>query len=332
MYAAIMASHLPQHGILRPQSAYHYFLEYKIPDGFNLRMAADAIYPVWSEAQPNSVPGISTQGGSGSACVLAFGARLWRTLSNAIGKSASDEFTEDVQSRTVKAVRPKRARALQPDLWIWLHADSHDGNFGRAMRLNDGLARLGAELLAEEPGFRAQDSRDLTGFIDGIGNAGESLQSGLAFSDHGASYLLVQRWIHDLRSFHRLEVSAQERLVGRRKSDGADLCHEYGYADSHVNRMRKILGYPDRDGLKYEDRQIVRRSVAVGTLRNPGLYFIGFFRRTEIFGELLNGMFDGKNGGADADRLLEFSNPRRTGLLYVPSVPELTDLYKSLPN
>lgn len=75
----------------------------------------------------------------------------------------------------------------------------------------------------EVHGFKYFEVRDLLGFVDGTENptaraAEEAVTIG-AEDPHfaGGSYVIVQKYLHDLMAWNALPVEMQERAVGRTK-------------------------------------------------------------------------------------------------------------------
>jgi putative iron-dependent peroxidase len=72
-------------------------------------------------------------------------------------------------------------------------------------------------------GFRYRDSRDLTGFIDGTENPKGKARAVAALIGEedrpfaGGSYVAVQRYVHDLERWRRLDDREQEQIIGRTK-------------------------------------------------------------------------------------------------------------------
>ena len=105
--------------------------------------------------------------------------------------------------------------ADQHDIWLWLHASSPDATFDLAQAA--ALALDGcATVVAEQPGFTYRPSRDLTGFEDGTENPPLDEAVGAAVvpagePGAGGSIVLVQRWVHDLRSFNQLDPPTRSR-------------------------------------------------------------------------------------------------------------------------
>ena len=96
--------------------------------------------------------------------------------------------------------------------------------------------------MAEEVrGFRNQDCRDLTGFVDGTENPQDEHRAEVALLDGGefagGSYIHVQRWVHAMSDWEKLALKEQEDIIGRTKVDNI----EYESADkpltSHIKRV-----------------------------------------------------------------------------------------------
>src|SRR5208282_4365327 len=93
------------------------------------------------------------------------------------------------------------------------------------------VERLGGAIsvVDEVHGFRYFDARDLLGFVDGTENptgqaAKDATLIGLedaAFA--GGSYVIVQKYLHDLASWNALTTEEQERIIGRAKLSDIEL-------------------------------------------------------------------------------------------------------------
>jgi len=166
----------------------------------------------------------------------------------------------------------------------------------------------------DEYGWHFQDGRDLSGFIDGTENVADAVKRreyGLLPS--GGSYAIHQRWIHDIKSFEKLPVEEQEKIVGRSKPDSARLSALP--KDSHVARSRD-----DKDN----QIPIIRQSMPFGPAKGPrGLLFIAYANSPARFDVLLDRM-TGK-GGSD-DRIMSFSKCVASQYYYIPSLKELASL------
>ena len=89
----------------------------------------------------------------------------------------------------------------------------------------------------------------------------------------GGSYVIVQKYLHDLAGWDALTVETQELAIGRTKLADIELPDEVKPSNSHV-ALNTIV---DDNG---EQRQIVRRNMPFGRIGAGefGTYFIGYAR------------------------------------------------------
>jgi putative iron-dependent peroxidase len=175
----------------------------------------------------------------------------------------------------------------------------------------------------EVHGFRSFDDRDLLGFVDGTENpegadAADAVLIGAedaAFA--GGSYVVVQKYLHDLTAWDALSVEAQEAAVGRTKLNDIELPDQA--PDSHI----VLNQIEDADG---NERQILRFNMPFGRVgaREFGTYFIGYAAAPDVIEQMLTNMFVGNPPGT-TDRLLDFSEATTGGLFFVPPLAFLDD-------
>ena len=207
----------------------------------------------------------------------------------------------------------RRAVATQEDVFFWIHGDRHDLNFEVALAARRAFDPIGL-LARETPSWVYRDSRDLTGFVDGTGNPTADARFTAALTEDGGSFVLAQRWVHDLSRFAALPVGDQERVFGRTKADSVELTGDAMPKDSHVSRT-------DLPGTK-----IWRRSAPVGGARDPGLFFLAFGADVARFLTLLRSMF-GLTGDGLHDRMLRFTRPITGSFYYAPPVATLKSAF-----
>ena len=279
-----------QAGIFHEGTAHHIFLEFSVPEALPFLPGRSlAATPVDAGEQ-----------------VIGFGRGLMAALaSSGSPPSALVDFSP-------LAGRGKSAPASQRDLFIWLHGEARDELFARALAWREALSGV-AHLEAEEHGFRFRDSRDLTGFVDGSANPKEDARLSAALVNAGphagGSFIMTQRWMHDLAGFGALPVADQERVIGRTKADSIELTGDAMPPDSHVSRTDI-----KRDG---EAVKIYRRSSPVGRLKDAGLYFLAFSANPNRFRWLLESMY-GLTPDGLSDRLLGHSQPVSGSFFYAP--------------
>ena len=215
----------------------------------------------------------------------------------------------------------KMAPATQSDVFIWIQSNQRDEVFARGLAWTQALTNV-AQLKLEEHGFLFRDSRDLTGFIDGTSNPkdDERLEVALIPSGvhAGGSFVLTQRWTHDLAAFHAQQPEEQERVIGRTKKSSVELDAEHMPPNSHVSRAEI-----ERENAEVE---IYRRSTPTGSMTDAGLYFLAFSSELQRFTWILESMF-GKSEDRVQDRLLSFTKPMTGSFYFAPNLQALTRIF-----
>ncbi|OKJ08192.1 Dyp-type peroxidase [Kitasatospora sp. CB01950] len=217
------------------------------------------------------------------------------------------------------------APATPGDLLLHIRAERMDLCFELATRITN---RLGGavSVLDETHGFRYFDCRDLIGFVDGTENpVGAEAAEAVLIGDEdpafaGGSYVIVQKYLHDMDGWNALSTERQELIIGRTKLDNLELDDAAKPADSHV-ALNTVTG-PDGAGL-----DIWRLNMPFGSFTEGGecgTYFIGYARDPWVTEEMLRNMFLGR-GPAAHDRLLDFSTPVTGTLFHVPGADFLGD-------
>ena len=241
-----------------------------------------------------------------------------RVLDNIDHRLTPDElrpFTE------INSSDNRSAPSTQADLFVWIQSNQRDEVFATGMAWLRAYADI-ARLAREEHGFMFRDSRDLTGFVDGSANPKEDHRLDAALISkgvhQGGSFVLTQRWVHDLVKFHSLPVSEQEAVIGRTKKDSVEFDATRMPVDAHVART----------DIKRDNQpiKIYRRSVPVGRLTNAGLYFLAFSAQLDRFTWLLESMYGNVSDGI-SDKLLEYSRPISGSFYFAPNVSALERIF-----
>ncbi len=186
-------------------------------------------------------------------------------------------------------------------------------------------------MVDEVHGFRFFDERDLLGFVDGTENPeGAAALAAITIGEEddafrGGSYVVVQKYVHDLDAWGALSVQDQERAIGRTKLSNIELPDEDKPPNSHV-ALNTIV---DDDG---EQQQILRYNMPFGRVgtREFGTYFIGYARSPEVIEQMLSNMFIGNPPG-NYDRILDFSQALTGSLFFVPTADLLDGLQTPAP-
>ncbi|GLZ80258.1 peroxidase [Actinorhabdospora filicis] len=249
--------------------------------------------------------------------VTGIGSDLWDRLFGGARPAELHPFRELVGDR-------HRAPSTPGDLMLHLRASRLDLCFELASLI---LARLAgvATVVDETHGFRYFDRRDLLGFVDGTENPeGPGSVTAAIVGDEdpgfaGGSYVIVQKYLHDLPAWNRLTTEQQEGAVGRTKLSDVELADEVKPANSHV----ALTVVTDENG---EERQIMRFNMPFGTLGTGefGTFFIGYAASASVTETMLRNMFIGEPAG-NTDRLLDFSTAVTGGLFYAPTADFLDD-------
>lgn len=307
----------PQRGIFIEGANSHWFQEYEIARSCEIAairsaLAAALVFATPDENSEDAAAHDQIQ------VVVGFGPVLAEQLS--IETPADFRAFETIGNQTRSAI------ASQHDLWIWIHGDDRGAIFDAALRARRAMTEVGA-IVGDVPCFVYKDNRDLTGFIDGTENPeaaeGRKLAVvGEGLAGRGGSTVLVQRWDHDLDSFHTLSVAEQEDIIGRTKPDSVELGEDVLPATSHIARV--VM--EDDDG---EEIEVYRRSVPWGDSTEAGLMFVAFTNELAKVDNMVRAMFGSLDTDEDAevyDHLTDFSDARTSSYFFAPDQTTLTAL------
>ncbi len=205
--------------------------------------------------------------------------------------------------------------ATQHDAVMWISGSAYDVVFDMAREVIAGLAAL-ATVAEETSSWPYRHDRDLTGFIDGTENPTLIEAPSISLIPDGnpgagGSVLLLQKWIHDATAWELLSVDRQERVIGRRKDDSAELPDKP--SDSHVART-------DQDTFG----KVFRRNMPFGTVTAHGTMFVGFSSEQPRLAKMLASM----GGAADGvrDTLTIYTRATSGAYYFIPSTDALRRL------
>ena len=307
-----MASAEPQ-AVLTPLTEAAIFLVATVADG-----GEEAVRDVLSD-----VAGLTRSVGfriadGGLTCVVGVGSSAWDRIYPGIGRPAGlHPFIELVGDRHTAPSTPG-------DLLFHIRALRMDLCFELAEHLTTRLD--GAITVVDEVhGFKYWDRRDLLGFVDGTENptggaAAAAVTIGAEDPDFaGGSYVIVQKYLHDMTAWNGLSTEDQERVIGRTKLADLELADDVKPANSHV----ALNTVTDDNG---EERQILRDNMPFGRVGSAeyGTYFIGYAADPGIIELMLRNMFIGRPEG-NTDRVLDFSTAVTGTLFFVPTADFLED-------
>jgi putative iron-dependent peroxidase len=241
---------------------------------------------------------------------MGFGSDAWNRLFGVPRPAELHPFRE-IRSDARHAV------STPGDLIFHIRAKRMDLCFELATQI---MARLeGAVSTADEVhGFRYFDQRDLLGFVDGTENpTGSAADYAVFIGDEdpafsGGSYVIVQKYLHNLDAWNALPIEAQEGIIGRTKVSDIELDESVKPASAH-NALTVI----EEDGVEVK---ILRDNMPFGRPGHAefGTYFIGYSRSPRTIVQMLENMFVGRPPG-NYDRILDFSTAVTGNLFFVPT-------------
>ena len=247
---------------------------------------------------------------AGLTCIAGFGSDAWDQL---FGKPRPAELHPFREFRSGNRYAP----ATPGDVLFHIRASRMDICFELATQI---MARIGDAVSVDDEvqGFRYFEDRDLIGFVDGTENprGALALQSALVGEEDagfaGGSYVLVQKYLHDMKAWNTLSTEAQENIIGRRKLSDIEL--EDGVKPTSAHSALTVI---EENG---KEVKILRDNMPFGQPGRGefGTYFIGYCRTPRITEQMLENMFIGRPPG-NYDRLLDFSRAVTGGLFFAPS-------------
>jgi putative iron-dependent peroxidase len=258
----------------------------------------------------------------GLSCVMGFGSDAWDQVFGAPRPAELHAFREICAGA-------RHAVSTPGDLLFHIRAKRMDLCFELATQI---MARIADAVspVDEVQGFRYFDDRDLIGFVDGTENPrGQAAIDAVLIGDEdvafaGGSYVIVQKYLHDLKGWNGLSTEAQERIIGRTKLSDIELDDAVKPTSAH-NALTTIV----EDG---KEIKILRDNMPFGRAAQGefGTYFIGYSRSPRTIERMLENMFVGRPPG-NYDRLLDFSRAVTGNLFFVPSATFLEAVAEDQP-
>jgi porphyrinogen peroxidase len=259
---------------------------------------------------------------AGLSCVVGFGSDAWDRLFGAPRPAELHPFRE-IRAGTRHAV------ATPGDILFHIRAKRMDLCFELATQM---MARIAGAVstVDEVHGFRYFDDRDLLGFVDGTENPrGDAVADAALIGEEdaafaGGSYVITQKYLHDLGGWNALSTEVQERIIGRTKLSDIELGDAVKPTSAH-NALTTIV----EDG---NEVKILRDNMPFGRAGQDefGTYFIGYSRSPRTTEQMLENMFVGRPPG-NYDRLLDFSRAVTGNLFFVPSATFLDAVTEDEP-
>src|SRR5258708_3293804 len=235
---------------------------------------------------------------AGLTCITSFGSDAWDRLFGNPRPAELHPFREFHAGN-------RHAPATPGDVLFHIRAQRLDICFELATQI---MERIGdAVSVADEvQGFRYFEDRDLIGFVDGTENprGNLALESALVGEEDaafaGGSYVMVQKYLHDMKAWNALSTEAQEGIIGRRKLTDIEL--EDGVKPASAHSALTVI---EENG---KEVKILRDNMPFGQPGRGefGTYFIGYCRTPRITELMLGKMVFGRPPG-NYTRILGFS-------------------------
>jgi putative iron-dependent peroxidase len=234
---------------------------------------------------------------------VSFGKKLWTLL------TANNENLKGTGAELFDFPGYAAAPSTQADLYVHIHSKSNGACYDCGQEFISLFQKDMLTFADEKMGFVWRDSRDLTGFIDGTENpAGVEERTAAALTADGCSYVMVQRFVHNLDKWAKLDVATQESIIGRTKKDSVQLSPLPHI--SHVAHSDITI-----DG---KDVKIVRHSLPYGMPDGTkGLWFTSYCSFIKGLDEIEKSLFGLR--GVEADSLMSYITPVTGGFYFVPS-------------
>lgn len=259
---------------------------------------------------------------AGLTCVVGFGSDAWDKLFGSPRPAELHPFREIISG-------PRHAVSTPGDIFFHIRAKRIDLCFELATHIMDSLGDI-VTVADEVHGFRYFDDRDIIGFVDGTENPrGNAASFAAIVGDEdpafsGGSYVIVQKYLHDMKGWNALPTETQERIIGRRKLSDIELSDADKPSYAH-NALTNI----EENG---REVKILRDNMPFGRPGHGefGTYFIGYSRTPRTTETMLQNMFVGNPPG-NYDRLLDFSRAVTGALFFVPSASFLDNIGEEDP-
>ncbi len=254
---------------------------------------------------------------AGLSCVAGFGSDIWDKLFGTPRPAELHPF-RDIKSGERHAV------STPADALFHIRAKRMDLCFELVTHI---MERIGGVVSSvdETHGFRYFDERDLLGFVDGTENprgaavADAALVAGEDLHFAGGSYVITQKYLHDMSKWNALSTEQQERIIGRKKLSDIELRDAMKPSCAH-SALTTIV----ENG---KEVKILRDNMPFGKAGQGefGTYFIGYCRSPRTTEQMLENMFIGRPPG-NYDRLLDYSRAVTGNLFFAPSATFLENL------
>src|ERR1035438_4495031 len=199
------------------------------PNAFSLAKRTSLNHSQANHGAPGLVKEKTSRKGTHPWAIIHSPVRMCQPVS----QSPSSVLVPSMRPNSHREIRAgdRHAVATPGDLLLHIRAERMDLCFELATHIT---SRLGDALDSadEVHGFRYFDDRDLIGFVDGTENpvGDEAVQATVIGAEDpayaGGSYVVVQKYLHDLDRWNALPTEQQEQIIGRTKLDDIELAED----------------------------------------------------------------------------------------------------------
>ena len=254
------------------------------------------------------------------ACTVGIGSNIWDRVVKLPRPGELHPF-QQIEGKAHTAV------STPGDLLFHIRSERRDLNFEFERQLTD---QLGSSVTPIDStiGFRYFDVRDLLGFVDGTANpVGSDVDDAVLITAQddssavGGSYVVIQKYLHDLKAWKSLSTEQQESIIGRTKLDNIELDDA---ADDKQKAHKQLATIVDELGNEHD---ILRDNMPFGSpsAGEFGTYFIGYSRKLWVIEKMLRRMFVGEPEGMH-DRILDYSRAVSGSVFFAPNAKVLDGL------
>lgn len=235
---------------------------------------------------------------------------MGQSLVNMLGKTVAGLTTLPAQTANDIEV-PSTPVAL----WCWLRGEDRGELFHRSRQLESMLAPA-FSLEKAIDSFQYDENRDLSGYEDGTENpqGEEAIQVAIVQNQgaglDGSSFVAVQQWLHNFKSFDAMSTEQQDDSIGRHVSDNEEF--DEAPESAHVKRAAQESFQPEAF--------MLRRSMPWAEGMQAGLVFVAFGHSFDAFEAVLNRMLGNEDSISDA--LFSFTRPVSGAYFWCPPVKD----------
>ena len=194
-------------------------------------------------------------------------------------------------------------------LWCGLRGNDRGELFHRSDEIE---ALLAPEFVLEDviDCFTYDESRDLSGYIDGTENptGDEAINAAIVHNDpnlNGSSFVAIQTWLHDFEKLKAMSEDEKDDAIGRHIKDNEEFDAP---KSAHVKRSAQ----EDFDPEAF----MLRRSMPWSDGMQAGLLFVAYGKNFDAFEAILQRMTGAEDGIQDA--IFQFTQPVSGAYFWCP--------------